>query len=206
MDPKFLIVANWKADEPPVYNFTLPDSIEVAIAAPFPLIAGLPNQFTKAAQDVSVFASGAETGEVTAKILAQIGVKYCLVGHSERRRYFGETNEQVQQKLSNILQNDIMPIVCARSIEDIVPADLIMYEPSEAISSNGEYHPAKDINETLTDWQQKFPKSRFLYGGSVNPQNCKLLIENCKLLSGFVVGHASLDSTSFSAIINACAA
>lgn len=206
MDPKFLIVANWKADEPPFYNFTLPEDIEVAIAAPFPLIAGLPNQFTKAAQDVSVFASGAETGEVTAKILAQIGVKYCLVGHSERRRYFGETNEQVQQKLSNLLQNGIMPIVCARSIEDIVPADLIMYEPSEAISSNGEYHPAKDINETLTDWQQKFPKSRFLYGGSVNPQNCKLLIENYKLLSGFVVGHASLDPTSFSAIINACAA
>ncbi len=199
MDPKFLIIANWKANEPPVYNFIPPENIEVAIAAPYPLIENIPAGFTRAAQDVSQFDTGAETGEVPAKILAELGVKYCLVGHSERRKLFGETNEIVQKKIDQLKKAGVTPIVCARNFNEVLPAEIVMYEPEEAISTDGEYHPATNINEVLADWRQKMPATKFLYGGSVNPEFIPTGV------GGLVVGHASLDPAAFSAIINACA-
>ena len=209
MDKKFLIVANWKASTKfTIYNLQLTDATEVAIAAPYPFIPKIPEGFSKAAQDVSSLQEGAYTGEVPAQLLANLEVKYCLVGHSERRKNFGETNEQVQQKINQLLENDIVPIVCAQNFEEIpseVHGCFIMYEPSAAISTNGQYHPEtpENISKTLVDWQRKLPENvEFLYGGSVNPKNCKLIIENCKLVSGFVVGHASLDPQTFGEIID----
>lgn len=217
MTNKFLVVANWKANEPPNYSFTPPENLEVAIAAPAPLVSAIPDNFIRAAQDVSQFPKGAETGEVPAEILKNLGVKYCLVGHSERRKLLGETNETVQKKIDHLKSVSIIPIVCARTLEDIpnetlrldslAQGDLlVMYEPEEAISSNGQYHPEtpENINKVLADWQTKLPTgTRFLYGGSVNTENCKLITENCELVSGFVIGHASLDSAVFTEIIRA---
>lgn len=200
MDTKFLIVANWKANEPPVYDFVPPENIEIAIAAPYPLIENIPAGFTRAAQDVSQFDQGPETGEVPAKILAGLGVKYCLVGHSERRRLFNETDEIVQKKIDQLKKVNITPVLCARNTNELLPAEIVMYEPEEAISTNGQYHPATDINDVLADWRQKMPGTKFLYGGSVNPGFIPSGVD------GLVIGHASLNSQDFFAIINACAA
>ncbi|MBI3558758.1 triosephosphate isomerase, partial [Candidatus Gottesmanbacteria bacterium] len=150
MEKKFLIIANWKANTPKfeIQNFQFEmNRVEIAIAAAFPFIDKIPQGLTRAAQDVSMFESGAYTGEVSAEMLKSLGVKYCLVGHSERRKYFGETNETVQKKVAQLEKNNIIPLVCARSFADIVPAGFIMYEPEEAISANGEYHPATNVKE-----------------------------------------------------------
>lgn len=70
-------------------------------------------------QNVSEYEKGAYTGEISAGMLASMNVEYCIVGHSERRKYFGETDEQVARKVENLLQNDIVPIVCCgESLEE----------------------------------------------------------------------------------------
>jgi triosephosphate isomerase len=68
--------------------------------------------FFVGAQNVSKFDNGAYTGEVSASMLKALGVDYCIVGHSERRKYFGETNQDVAQKINQLLKEDITPIMC----------------------------------------------------------------------------------------------
>lgn len=71
------------------------------------------------AQDVSEHEQGAYTGEISADMLSSMGVEYCIVGHSERRKYFGETDEQVARKTENLLKENITPIVCVgESLEE----------------------------------------------------------------------------------------
>ncbi len=69
-------------------------------------------EFFVGAQNVSKFDNGAYTGEISAKMLQNMRVDYCIVGHSERRKYFGETNQDVAQKVDKLLEEDITPIVC----------------------------------------------------------------------------------------------
>ena len=205
MEKKFLVIANWKSNNPQNWSIAVPENVEVAVALPFPLLPTL-KDYSLCAQDVSMFESGPYTGEVSAEMLKSLGVKYCLVGHSERRKYFGETNEIVQKKVAQLEKNNIIPIVCAQNFEEIpkqVQHDTnntyIMYEPAYAISTNGQYHA--EAPEKINAVLNTFPKNaRLLYGGSVNPENIKLLIANCPLLIGFVVGHASLNPETFSQI------
>jgi triosephosphate isomerase len=156
---------------------------------------------------------GSYTGSIPAKLLATLGVKYCLIGHSERRRYFHETNIDIGLKFDQLIENQITPIVCAQTKEEIPPQVfdqppekfITMYEPASAISTNGNYHPdsIEDIETTITNWQKTLGlQCRFLYGGSVNPENIssfKNLLTT--RLSGFVVGHASLDPHEFSQLL-----
>ncbi len=214
---KFLVVANWKANAPVAYDFPVPDDLEIAIAAPFPLITSISKPFTKAAQDVSAYPFGPYTGEVPARLLSELEVKYCLVGHSERRKWPGETNRQVEAKMDQAIKAGILPIICAQNLAEI-PENirnfeerkfLIMYEPSSAISAQGQYHAQtpENVMTTLTDWRNKLNlHCRFLYGGSINPDNVGSFLtpEIRPIISGFVVGHASLNASSFSAIIKKC--
>ena len=64
------------------------------------------------AQDCSCFEEGAYTGEISTKILSDIGIKFCIVGHSERRKYFKESNEAVKDKTLKLIENRIIPIIC----------------------------------------------------------------------------------------------
>jgi len=215
---RFLVVANWKANLVDLNRWVLdvPETIEVAVAPSLPQI-GLVKKFTLCSQNVSTFPPGAYTGEVPAKIFADLGVKYCLVGHSERRKYLHETNVEVEAKMTQTIASGITPILCAQSMEEIpenirnfkVGSYLIMYEPFSAISTEGQYHPesAEKVIATLTDWKNKLHlQCRFLYGGSINAGDVAnyLTPEICNLISGFVVGHASLEAKSFSDIINQC--
>jgi len=70
------------------------------------------SQFYAGVQNVSEFENGAYTGEVSAEMLAGMDVSFCIVGHSERRKYFGETNAIVLKKMLRLLNNDIVPVMC----------------------------------------------------------------------------------------------
>ena len=99
-------------------DINLAPNQQVIFAVPFPYLimanSGVANEkgFAIAAQNVSDKKNGAYTGEVSAEMLHSIGIKYCVVGHSERREYFGETNQVLADKVNICLQNDITPIFC----------------------------------------------------------------------------------------------
>ena len=91
--------------------------VKTAIFAPYPQLALLVEEFKGTgigvgAQNVHFEKEGAFTGEVSIPMLEELGVDYCLVGHSERRQYFGETDETVNLKLKALLQSSILPLVC----------------------------------------------------------------------------------------------
>lgn len=225
MDKNFLVVANWKANSVDLPKWFDELAIsekapEIAIAPAYYQLGTLNSQLENykfainlAAQNVSSFPTGAFTGEISAQMLKDAGAKYCLIGHSERRKYLHETNDDINLKYEALTKENIIPIVCAQSFEEI-PQDIfsqtsetgyVMFEPFEAISSDSRYKPEspENIAQTIVDWETKLPENiRFLYGGSVNPENCANIISFCPQLSGLVVGHASLDPITFGSVIN----
>lgn len=147
---------------------------DIIVCPPASFIFGLKNKKIKiGAQDVSCFLNGSHTGEVTAPMLKSIGVSYCIVGHSERRKK-GETDEVVAEKLKLLLKNKITPILCVgekqrggdgehfneitnmllSAIKDVpkkmITNIVIAYEPVWAISTekNGAITP-EILNESL---------------------------------------------------------
>ena len=91
--------------------------VDVIVCHPFPYLelvgdASEDVEFFVGAQNVSKFDNGAFTGEVSAKMLQSMNIDYCIVGHSERRKYFNETNQDVAEKVNKLLEADINPIVC----------------------------------------------------------------------------------------------
>ena len=124
---KTIIAGNWKmnslASAVPEWMRSLREELhpgseeEVVLCVPFPIIpamaAGAAGSPVKTgAQDVSAYTSGAYTGEVSAAMLTDLGVTYCIIGHSERRAYHQESDELVNQKLLKLLEYGITPIVC----------------------------------------------------------------------------------------------
>ncbi len=234
---KFLLLANWKANKTvsegdnwvsELVGFLKKlgnlDRIKVVVAPPYPLFASVKQKIAEndypislASQDISAFDVGSYTGEVPARILASLSVDYCLIGHSERRKYLHETLLSVEAKIKQALENKITPIVCARTLEEIpanlrnYPSDkfIVMYEPFSAISTDGQYHPEspEKVVAVLSEWKSRFGQDcRFLYGGSVSPNDVQGYLEPRvqNPVSGFVVGHASLAAETFFAIINKC--
>ena len=91
--------------------------VEIIVAPPFTALAAVNDVITDSnihlsAQDVYSEDSGAFTGEVSAPMLKDVGCNYVIIGHSERRQYFGETNESVNQKVKAALAHDLKPIIC----------------------------------------------------------------------------------------------
>ncbi len=226
---KTLIVANWKSNKNPqeaqvwLENFLQlaknlsSDSFEAIICPPYVDLSVMAYklQISKSsfsislgAQDVSPFEDGSYTGAVSASQMNGL-IKYCLVGHSERRKNFSETTETVGAKIDQLLKLKIKPIICAQTLQDIPqnvknysPDDLaIMFEPAKAISSGGVYQAESPevVKTTLSAWQKQFGPYQFLYGGSVNPDNCKQLLDAGA--EGFVIGHASLTPDTFYQIL-----
>lgn len=126
---KQIAAANWKMNgtaqqaetllaEVMQPSIKLKDHQLVLFAVPFPFLVSAQKQLGNvrnyfiAAQNCSQHASGAYTGEVSAEMLKSIGIKYCIVGHSERREYFNETNAQLAEKINLLLKNDIIPVFC----------------------------------------------------------------------------------------------
>lgn len=227
---EIFVVANWKSNKSPeeAKNWLAEFSqiaksvnpshpVKAIICPPFtdlPYLSWaltalkLPFSVELGAQNVSPFGEGSYTGEVSAVQLVPL-VKYCLVGHSERRINFHETNQEIYAKINNLVTNKISPILCAQNLEEI-PQEvgkfsaqeiLIMFEPAKAISSEGVYKAESPqiVKETLALWREKIGDYRYLYGGSVNENNCRELLASG--IEGFVIGHASLSPSSFLGII-----
>ncbi len=156
-----------------------------------------------AAQDVSQFPLGNYTGAIAAQQLSSLGVRYALVGHSERRRYFGETNQVVGQKIEQLLENAITPIVCVDEKEIQQQAEMISkeqrkqcvvaYEPVSAIGT-GIGEDVSQVKDVISVAKQAFGDIPILYGGSVDLRNIN---EYLLVADGALIGGASLDPSQF---------
>lgn len=127
-----IVAGNWKMHKDreeaagfiaALKNVKVPVGVEVVIAPPFPFLAAAVDQLVGtsivvAAQNCHQKGQGAFTGEVSAPMLKSIGVKACIVGHSERRQYQGETDQAVGEKIVALLDQDITPIYCCGELKE----------------------------------------------------------------------------------------
>ena len=235
-----LIVGNWKMNGSLAANQTLLDEIKAGLGAvrcragvcvPHPylaqvqlLLAGTP--IALGAQDVSIHAGGAYTGEVSASMLRDFGVRYCIVGHSERRQYHRESEVEVALKAKLALASGITPIVCvgetlaqreAGETEAVVKRQLaavihenghciseiaVAYEPVWAIGTGHHATPkqAQSVHAVLrAQIKAATPHAErvaILYGGSMNAANAAELLAQPDV-DGGLIGGASLKSADF---------
>lgn len=171
------------------------------IPAMFKLIRKHNLKLELAGQDISQFQKGAYTGEVNAIQLAEFA-QYCLVGHSERRNNFGETDEILAQKVILAKACNIEPILCVQSANTPIPEEvnIVLYEPIEAIGS-GHADSPEHANHALGQIKTKYSHVHVgIYGGSVKPDNAINII-NQPAIDGVGVGGASLKPDLFAEII-----
>ena len=243
-----LIAANWKMYKTPeettaFFRDFLPlldrnDRDEIVICPPFvnlasALTAARGSKVSVCAQNVHWKDEGAFTGEISAPMLLALGVTHVLVGHSERRQYFGETDDTVNLRLKAALQAGLTPICCVGEVlqereagltDDVLRRQcvrafhsvsakkaarlVVAYEPVWAIGTGKTATPeiaasahAVIREEAAHVFGKEFAAElRILYGGSVKPDNAKTLM-SLEEIDGALVGGASLDPTSFAAII-----
>lgn len=151
-------------------------------------------------QSVSPFEEGAHTGEETARTLSDL-VKYTLIGHSERRADFGETDEIIAQKVAMAHTYNIEPILCVQGIKTPVPEGvrIVAYEPSFAIGTGNAETP-EEVNEVAAFFKEEKNILYVLYGGSVTEANVGKFTK-MEYINGILVGGASLDPQAFSEIV-----
>src|SRR3954470_5322314 len=202
----------------------LPDDVDavvcppnVSLAVAVQLLAG--TEIGVAAQNVHWQAEGAYTGEVSAQMLREVGVYGAIVGHSERRQYFGETDDDVSRRVHAALQAGLFVIACVGETaaerergetEDVLRRQLAVLEPDDNLVIAYEPVWAIGTGQTATpelaQEAHSFIKARLqapvLYGGSVKPENARDLLMQPDV-DGALVGGASLELESFSAICRA---
>ncbi len=162
----------------------------------FPIIVG--------SQDLSPFEEGAFTGEETAHVLREF-VDVSILGHSERRSKFAETDEMILEKVERAKEHNITPLVCVQDENTPVPegCKLVAYEPISAIGT-GEPDSPTNASMVADKLKGKYGEElEVLYGGSVTPENVKSFVSE-KNISGVLVGGASLDALEFVKIIKEC--
>lgn len=159
----------------------------------FPILVG--------AQDLSPFEEGPYTGEEAASILKDI-VDLAILGHSERRQNFGETDELISKKVLEAKENNIIPLVCVQNEKTPIPdgVNLVAYEPIEAIGTG---HPDTPEDADIVASKIKNSYGEFievLYGGSVKSENFDSFLKK-ENISGLLIGGASLDALEFVKIV-----
>ena len=244
---KKLIAGNWKMNGSLAANDALvrallgslaqPNACDVAVAVPAPYLAQVQSlvqgsSLALAAQDVSQHEVGAYTGEVSAAMLREFGVRYVLVGHSERRQFHGETDVHVAVKAQRALAVGITPIVCvgetlaereAGQTDAVVKRQLaavihlnghcisevvVAYEPVWAIGTGKTASPeqAQQVHAVLRSQlaaaTDQAARIRLLYGGSMNAANAAQLLAQPDI-DGGLVGGAALKAADFQKIIAA---
>lgn len=208
--------------------------VDVALCLPATLIAPAAARFAGAvvaigAQDVFPGGDAAQTGDVNAAMLADAGARYVIVGHSERRRVHGESDDLVRRKAESVIAAGMTAIVCVGEtieqrqagqacyvvrdqIRGSVPASasaaevVVAYEPVWAIGT-GLTPTAAEIEEVHAVMRRNLPGAdpaavRLLYGGSVKPSNAAEIFAVANV-DGGLVGGASLNAADFTATIAA---
>lgn len=151
-------------------------------------------------QDMSPFEEGAYTGEVSGAQLKELA-DYSIVGHSERREYFKETDELVSKKAEMARKYAVIPIFCIQDENTPIPENIsiIAYEPPSAIGT-GRPDTPEDADEVAHNVKEKNKAQFVLYGGSVKADNVKSFSDMANV-DGFLVGGASLDASEFFEIV-----
>lgn len=248
-----LIAGNWKMNHDHLEAiqsaqklvFAFPkegyEVVDIALTVPFTdlrsiqtLVEGDKLQITYGAQDVSEHDNGAYTGDISASMLEKLGCTWVVVGHSERREYHGETNEQVAAKAKKALEHGITPIVCVgeplevreagdhldfvvkQTRESLAGVDaskvVIAYEPVWAIGT-GKVASAADAQEVCHGIRELVrglagddaaDQVRILYGGSVKTDTVAEIVGQPDV-DGGLVGGASLDGQEFAKLAAAAA-
>ena len=236
MTQKRLFVANWKMNKTREEALEFRESFsgraaavgdaELVIAPPFPFLIELVDsggRWSTAGQNCSAEPAGAFTGEVSAAMLASCGCRYVILGHSERRRYFGESELLLGFKLERAREAGLVPIFCVgetlherregltrevlvRHLEALEsdPPRLplvVAYEPVWAIGTGQNASP-EEAGEAIAEIRRMLSARgdlRVLYGGSDSPANAAVLLRQPGI-DGFLVGGASLDAASFCSI------
>jgi triosephosphate isomerase len=202
---------------------------EILLCAPFTALGSLSQNLHGSlvrlgAQNVHWETAGAYTGEIAPPMLIEIGVRYVIVGHSERRQYFGETDETVNLRLRAAQTAGLIPILCvgetkrqrdAGETETVIFKQLeaglkgvdqqnlvIAYEPIWAIGT-GDTCESKEANRVIGLIRNRLtnPSVSIQYGGSVKPDNIDEIMAQPEI-DGALVGGASLQPDSFARIVN----
>lgn len=237
---KIVIAGNWKmfktqAESQEFLQAFLPaleetpQEREVLLCVPFTDLSVLSKSLHGSlvqlgAQNVHWEESGAYTGEISAPMLIELGVRYVIIGHSERRQYFGETDATVNLRLKAAQKHGLIPILCvgetkqqrdAGETEALIISQLekglvgvdqerlvIAYEPIWAIGT-GDTCEANEANRVigLIRKQLKNPDVSIQYGGSVKPNNIDEIMAQTEI-DGVLVGGASLEPAGFARIVN----
>lgn len=226
-----IVVANWKMNPQTLVEAEelFRASSSVIVCSPFIYLEELSKIKSGAilgAQDISLSDEPGQTGEISGEMLKQFGVKYVIVGHSDRRWKLGESDETVNKKIKLALSHGLTPIVCIgeRSregdFEDFLKKQtlatfsgllaseeaqkcLVAYEPVWAISTTPGVKPDTpgSAMESIGVVKQALSSDLpFLYGGSVTSANVRDFL-SLKEISGVLVGGASLDKEEFKKII-----
>jgi len=180
------------------------------------------------AQDIALGGDGGQTGEISGPMLAKLGVRYVIIGHSERRWGLGESDRTVNEKLKMALQSELVPIVClgererdghyAETLKAQTEATfagvsdmersrcIIAYEPVWAISTNLDAQPdtTEGAMDAIAILREMLPDNTILYGGSVTAGNAAAFL-SAQGIDGVLVGGASVRSEEFNKILTSAA-
>lgn len=206
-----------------------PEDREIVLCPPLTTLTSLSknmhgSRIRLGAQNVHWEPFGAYTGEISGPMLTEIGVRYAIVGHSERRQYFGETDETVNRRLKAAQVHGLIPILCVgetkqqrdageteshifsqleKGLVDVDQNNLVIaYEPIWAIGT-GDTCECKEANRVIGLIRSKLsnPDVSIQYGGSVKPDNIDEIMALPEI-DGVLVGGASLEPASFGRIVN----
>ncbi|MDB9528114.1 triose-phosphate isomerase [Oscillatoria sp. CS-180] len=237
---KIVIAGNWKMHKTQGEALTFlqgflgqlsetPQDREVVLCVPFTALSALSknlhgSRVMLGAQNIHWEDSGAYTGEVSGSMLEEFGIRYVVVGHSERRQLFGETDQTVNKRLMAAQRHALTPILCVGETkeqrdrgeaEDIISKQLmqalvnidqsnlvIAYEPIWAIGT-GDTCETTEANRIIGVIRQQLDNQSvsIQYGGSVKPGNIDEIMAQSDI-DGVLVGGASLEPDSFSRIAN----
>ncbi len=202
---------------------------EIVLCAPFTSLAVMSknlhgSRVMLGAQNIHWEIEGAYTGEISGEMLTEIGVSYVIIGHSERRQYFGETDETVNLRLKTAQKYRLKPILCVGETkeqrdageteniitnqikQDLVGVDqnnlVIAYEPIWAIGT-GDTCESTEANRVIGIIRQQLDNQNvsIQYGGSVKPENINEIMSQPEI-DGALVGGASLEPSNFARIVN----
>jgi len=220
---KLFIAGNWKSNKtiaetkawasefcPKVADLASEkERATVVVCAPFTSLSTLKEVVQNsvypvalAGQNISKFGEGAYTGEISARMLHEV-CGWVVIGHSERRKYYGETDEDLAKKTELAKKEGLNVIYCVPDDQTVVPkgADVVAYEPVWAIGT-GKTDSPENANAVVASIKSKTGATVVLYGGSVNAENVASFMKQTSI-DGVLPGGASMVADTFAKILRA---